>query len=189
MILLIFLKKKNNKYYIMYRIIQASYARTGSTLLLNLIHGFLLPQEPYHCPTNDLIDDFLITKTHDLDINKWINKYKKYKLYFVMSERIDNKVRKKINNKYKKKDNILVINYDEINVTKKLSLDNVIENIFNKFKLFFPKDLIPKKEDSLIKKDMKQRIIEMNKCVKRLKNKPFSYCDQFYGIHGSHRNR
>ena len=44
-----------------FKIIQSSPARTGSTLLLNLIHGYLLPDEEIHCPTERLIGKFLIT--------------------------------------------------------------------------------------------------------------------------------
>ena len=43
-------------------------------------------------------------------------------------------------------------------------------------------------EDSMIKKNMEQRIINMNKLYEEIKDKPFSYEDKFYGIHGSHRN-
>ena len=173
----------------MYRIIQASLPHTGSTLLLNLLLGFIAPHESYQWDTKNLIDSYLVTKTHNININKWTNKYKHYKLYFVMSERNDNKIHAVIPNKYKKKNNVLIINYNQINVTNKLLLDDVIENIFNLFINFFPYDLIPKKEHIIIKKDMKNRIISMNQCYEKIKNKPFTYCDSFFGIHGSHRNR
>ncbi len=118
-----------------------------------------------------------------------MNTYNQYKLFFVMSERDDNDISHPINEKYKKYHNVLVINYNEMNETNELSLDNIIENIFNKFITFFPKNLIPKKTDILIKKDMMDRIINMNKLYEKIKDKPFSYCDKFYGIRGSHRKK
>ena len=171
------------------RVIQASPPHTGSTLLVNLVHGFLLPDEQVNWETETLINDCIITKTHDINIDKWNNNYKQFKLYFVMSERYDNKIQARINNEYKKKQNVLVINFNEINVTNELSLEDVIDNIFNKFINFFPKNLIPNKNDECIKLCMKNRINNMNKLCEEIKSKPFSYYDGFYHIHGSHRNR
>lgn len=47
-----------------FKIIQASPPHTGSTLLLNLIHGFLRPDESVNIKVS-LIDKYLITKTHN----------------------------------------------------------------------------------------------------------------------------
>jgi len=172
------------------KVIQTSPPRTGSTLLLNLIHGFLSPNEKIHWDEHvSEIDDYFISKTHVTDIDIILNKYKQYKLYFVVSERNDSKVKGLIVDKYRKYYNVLIINYNEINVTNELSFDNVIDNIFDKFIQFFPLEIVPKKKDILIKADMKKRIVNMNKIVEEIKNKPFSYWDRFYGIHGSHRNR
>jgi hypothetical protein len=169
----------------MYKIIQSSPPHTGSTVLVNLLYGFLLPNEPVK------FNDFsgLITKTHDTKISHLEKNYSKYKLFFVTSERYDYKVKKKINHIYKNKKNVLIINYNEINETDNNSLDNIIEKIFHKFKNFLPKELIPNKEDKHIKNNMKKRIVDMNNLYKKIKNKPFSYYDNFYHIHGSHRNR
>ena len=68
-----------------YRIIQASHARTGSTVLVNLLHGFMTPKQPVHYNSEQLIDKFLITKTHNTNINFCENNYNKYKLFFIMS--------------------------------------------------------------------------------------------------------
>jgi hypothetical protein len=169
----------------MIKIIQTSAPRTGSTLLLNLIHGFLAPKEEIHWSVKTKIHEFLITKTHDTDIDKLINTYKEYELYFIVSER-NNIISELI--KYKKYSNVLVINYNEINETKNLLLENIIDNIFLKFKKFLPKEIVPDKSDIEIKKDMLTRIRNMNKLTEEIKNKPFSYWDKFYGIHGHHRN-
>lgn len=85
------------------KIIQSSYPGTGSTLLSNLIHGFLSPHEEIHYDTESLIDEYLITKTHNTNIEELEQKYPQYKLFFIMSERNDNKIRRPINEEYKKK--------------------------------------------------------------------------------------
>ena len=172
----------------MIKVVQSSPPRTGSTLLLNLIHGFLSPCEQIHWNTEKKIDEFMITKTHETNLEKFTKKYE-YEFYFIMTERYDDNVHALIDKKYKTLENVLIINYDEINVTENLSLDDVINNIYLKFVKFFPLKIIPQKDSLYIKKDMKKRILGMNDCVEKLKSRDFSYWDKFYGIHGSHRNR
>ena len=50
------------------KIIQLSPHHTGLTLLLNLIHVFLSPNESIHWDTKKLIDEYSITKTHNINI-------------------------------------------------------------------------------------------------------------------------
>lgn len=173
----------------MIKIIQSSRPQTGSTLLLNLIHGFISPQEEIHWCTETLIEKFLITKTHNINITQLENKYPQYKLFFIMSERNDSKIVSKINNEYKKKSNVLVINYDKLLETNNNSIKNIVDYIFNEFNNFIPKELKPNKDDNLIKDDMEKRVKIVNETVKLMKDKPFSEWDNFTGIHGSHRNR
>lgn len=107
----------------MYRIIQSSPPRTGSTVLINLLHGFLKPNEPIHWDTHKCIHKFIITKTHETDIDKLSNMFgRQYNLYFVMSERNDEHVKALLN----ARPNVLVIGYDELNETPELSLDHII---------------------------------------------------------------
>tara|TARA_B110000879_G_C11175577_1_gene515812 strand:+ start:2274 stop:2813 length:540 start_codon:yes stop_codon:yes gene_type:complete len=172
-----------------FKIIQSSPKHTGSTLLLNLIHGFLSPDEAIHWDTERLIDKYLITKTHNLHIEEWENKYQQYKLFFIMSERNDSKVKKLINEKYKQKSNVLIINYDKLLETDKRSINDIIDYVFDIFINFIPKELHPQKDNHLIKEDMKKRINKLNETVERMKDKSFELWDRFTGIHGSHRNR
>ena len=172
-----------------HKIIQTSPSHTGSTVLLNLIHGFLAPNEQIHWKTEHKIHQHLITKTHNTNLDELTAKFKQFKLWFVMSERSDEKTCKLIDDKYRTNKQVLIINYTEINETPNLSLDNIVENIFSKFMAFFPKNLIPNKDNNKIKSDMKNRIVEMNKVTEEIKTKSFKYCDAFYGVHGSHRNR
>tara|TARA_B100000073_G_C23589914_1_gene515882 strand:- start:162 stop:683 length:522 start_codon:yes stop_codon:yes gene_type:complete len=173
----------------MIKIIQSSPPQTGSTLLLNLIHGFICPEEETHWSTETLIEKFLITKTHIIDITYFENKYPQYKLFFIMSERNDSKIVSKINNEYKKKSNVLVINYDKLLETNNNSIKNIVDYIFNEFNNFIPKELKPNKEDDLIKDDMEKRVHKVNETVELMKDKPFSEWDKFTSIHGHHRNR
>ena len=173
----------------MIKIIQSSPEHTGSTLLLNLIHGFISPQEEIHWDTHSLIEKFLITKTHETNITKLENKYPQYKLFFIMSERNDSKIKAEINNEYKKKSNVLVINYNNLLETNNNSIKNIIDYIFNEFNNFIPKELKPNKDDDLIKDDMTKRFKKVNETVELMKDKPFSQWDKFTGIHGHHRNR
>lgn len=173
----------------MIKIIQSSPPHTGSTLLLNLIHGFISPQEEIHWDTFSLIDKFLITKTHHTNITEFENKYPHYKLFFIMSERNDSKIKAQINNKYKKKSNVLVINYNKLLETNNNNIKNIIDYTFNEFNKFIPKELKPNKDDDLIKNDMTIRLKKVNETVELMKNKPFNEWDKFTGIHGHHRNR
>jgi|GEM_PF-4102015 hypothetical protein len=176
----------------MIKIIQSSPPHTGSTLLLNLIHGFISPQERIHYANYNIFDElihkFSIIKTHDLNIIDLENKYPQYKLFFVMSERNDRKVQKEINNEYKKKSNVLVINYDKLLATDN-SIKDVIDYIFNEFNNFIPNELKPNKDDNLIKDDMGNRMKIVNETVEKMKDEPFEECDKFTGIHGHHRGR
>lgn len=172
-----------------FKIIQSSPTHTGSTLLLNLIHGYLLPDEKVRLNPQEFIHNFLITKTHNTNIVFWERKYPEYKLLFIMSERNDIKVKKMINLKYREKSNVLIINYDNLLVNDNNSQSNVINYIFNKFNEFIPKELKLNIEDDLIKDNMEKRFNIVNEIVEQMKDEKFDVLDNFTGIHGSHRNR
>ena len=172
-----------------FKIIQSSPIHTGSTLLLNLIHGYLSPDEEIHYNTERLIDKFLITKTHNTNVKYWIDKYPQYKLFFIMSERNDSKVKRMINSEYRQYPNVLIINYDKFVVSDNNSQENVINYIFNKLNDFLPKELKPNKDDNLIKIDIEKRFNIVNETVRQMKHKNFNEYDKFTHIHGSHRNR
>lgn len=173
----------------MFKILQASPTHTGSTVLLNLIHGFLKPDEEIHYDTETLIDKYLITKTHDTDVEKWEQKYPNYKLLFITSERYDDKIKKRIHEKYRAKPNVLVINYEVLLETATNPVGNIIDNVFNLLVHFIPPALNPRKDDHEIKQDMKKRMTILNQTVQQMQAKPFSEWDKFTGIHGNHRNR
>lgn len=174
------------------KIIQTSPQHTGSTVLVNLIHGFLLPREGVkylsHLATaterNEYINKYFIIKTHDIRIDNFIKDFKNCNMYFIVSLR-DNYDR--IDSKYQKYDNVLIIDYSEINETEENSLKNIVNVVFNKLKTFLPNDILPKKNDTEIKNSMFDRIASMNKTYEEIRHKSFEYHDKFYHIHGNHR--
>ena len=166
------------------KIIQCSSPHTGSTLLLNLIKGYIKPHDTYHGQIE--IDNHMIIKTHKINIDEWIEKYPDYDLYFVCSNRNGET---KIDEKYTNYKNVLIIDYDDINETTNNTLDQVCLFIFNKLKIFLPETVLPNEDEKTSLKNIKTRIENMNNFYEKIKNEPLSYFDKLYGIHGHHRNR
>ena len=169
-------------------IIQTSPTRTGSTFLVNLLYGFLIPNERirFYSDINaslQLFNNFVnIYKCHILEIDAIINKFSHiYELYFICSER-DNNV---INNKYRNLPNIIIFDYSEINETEFVKLKDIIDNAYDKLKKMLPNKI----SNKLNKNTALNRIIKMNKLYEEIKDKPFTYIDPFFELHGSHRNR
>lgn len=168
---------ENNKFL---KIIQCSPVCTGSTLLVNILYG-LISHNQEICVRDiniEINNKYKIIKTHELNIDKWIEKYNNYfNLLFICSER-DNNI---IDIKYKSYNNVIIFNYTELLETTENSLENIIDNIINKIK--------NKIDIYLDKNNALNRIIGMNKTYELIKDKPFDYIDDFYQIHGSHKGR
>jgi hypothetical protein len=161
-------------------IIQASPSFTGSTILVNILYG-LIPSLhhrfiSYETPKNNQIIE--IIKTNNINIDQHINKYKKfYKyIYFVCSEKDENK----FNLKYKNYNNILIFNFNELNETEEQPLENIINNVHDK--------LLNMIKINLNKQLCINRINNMKLFYENIKEKPFSYIEPFYHIHGSFSN-
>ena len=169
-------------------IIQTSPMHTASTLLVNALYG-LIPSlkhkrivgfwEPEWW--NEFDSDIIVLKSHNLDID-WFKKHfgLHYKLIFICSERKEKKLF--INKKYKDLENVICFDYFELNETKKNTLQKIVQTIQEKIKQKFP-NLELNSKTSLL------RILAMNEEYEQIKEKPFSFVDEFYHIHGSHRNR
>ena len=67
------------------RIIQTGDKRTGSTLLVNMVYGFLSRKRD-RVSIGSPRDNFIV-KMHTLDLNKWEKKYSDYNIFWVVSER------------------------------------------------------------------------------------------------------
>lgn len=167
-----------------YKIIQASKTRTASTVLINLIHGYMAPNEGIHYPSEQCIHNHLISKTHNINVADLEKKFSNYKLLFIMSDR-DNH----LGSYYQNKENILIIKYSELNQKDNYTLDDIINCTYEKLHNFLPNELKSRLDSNETKANMKNRISNMNILYETIKNKPFSYFDEFYHLHGNHRNR
>ena len=169
-------------------IIQTSPPHTASTLLVNAIYG-LIPELfdkkiIYGIGDYDFESYFkniIVIKSHNTNIDELINKYnKKYKIVFICSER--QKLNYLIDNKYKTYNNVAIFDFDEINETNDYSLNQIVDNIYTKIRKVLP-------NIELNKTKCIERINLMNIRYEEIKSNPFSYVDNFFEIHGSHRNR
>lgn len=172
--------------------IQVSSGRTGSTVLNNIIFGFISPESKLHSYiiTNVLPDKITSSLyiTHNTNIDYWINKYKNYNLIFICTERNEKGFKypiKPIDEKYKNYNNTIYFDFKELNETSDYSVEDIVNVVYNKLNYF----LLNKEIDiKLNKNEGLKRLKEMNKFYLTIKNKPFSYYDKFYSIHGSHRS-
>ncbi len=178
------------------KIIQASYPGTGSTVLVNILHGLISPDKAVTIcgsSTKSLAVDCQIIKTHiykhtnknardgELGIDKWIKDFKDvHNLYFICSERDG---RGTLNKKYHSYENVLRIPYKMLLETETHKVPDIVSSVSNKMKNFFPWNPNLDMESAI------KRINRMNKLYEKIKDKPFSYYDKFYHIHGSHRDR
>ena len=173
------------------RILQTSPHHTGSTFLYNLIAGFL-DNKPYpkSCKYNydtlpqAIWENNIVIKTHHTNIKNWNNQIKNYSLYFVCTERDDQKIKSRlIPEEYKQLPNVLCIPYPDLLVTKSRELHDITRNIYEKMVNFLPSLMVLNYQQG------HDRIVGMNSLYEKIKDKPFSYYDEFYGLHGNHRNR
>lgn len=167
-------------------ILQTSPMHTASTLLVNALYG-LIPElfnkkiiGVWDDHVETYFENILVIKNHNVNIDELMEKYKQYHVVFVCSERKEKNYL--IDEKYKTYENVVVFDFDELNETSTTTLDQIVDCIYNRVKKVLP-DI---KLDPV--KCMK-RIKLMNCRYEEIKNKPFDYIDDFFEIHGSHRNR
>jgi len=168
-------------------IIQTSPCHTASTLLVNAIYG-LIPElfdkrfiGIWYDNFEQYFENIIVVKNHDIDIDKLIQQYDKlYNLVFICSEREEKNY--VIDEKYKLYNNVVVFDFNELNETSSNPLIQIVENIYNKVKILLP-------DIELDTTKCLERINRMNIRYDEIKHEPFDYIDNFFGIHGSHRNR
>jgi hypothetical protein len=168
-------------------IIQASPQRTGSTLLVNALHGLI----PHLCNTRIKLDwtreplfysndrPFVI-KSHEVDLDKLTQKYNNFELIFVCSERKTMGI--EFEDKYKYYKNAVIFDFDELNERADYTLPDIVQCIYDKMIPMLP-DIVLNKETCL------NRLQRMNQRYGEICDMPFSYVDRFYHLHGSHRKR
>jgi hypothetical protein len=77
---------------------------------------------------------------------------------------------------------VVVFDFDELNETSDNTLVKIVDNMYDKLKPL----LI---DVALNKTTCMERIKLMNVRYEEIKNKEFTFIDDFFEIHGSHRNR
>lgn len=163
-------------------IIQVSPPHTGSTVLVNLVVEFFEKGNSVFF-TEDffLPKDRIVVKSHNINLDLWLEKFPEEPLYFIMSVR-DGDDYMQIDSKYRNWPNVLIFNYNEIVVSDSLTVKSISENVHKKIINFI--DFLGSSP-----KDLENRFIQMNERYEEIKNKPFSYIDSYYGLHGSHKGR
>jgi len=171
------------------RIIQTSAARSGSTVLSNILMAFFQPYEPIcfmgkSSYNEDLLRDNIVIKTHDKKIDEWVEKFgNKYDLYFIISDRGDYEW-----DKYYQYNNVLFISFEDLLENENNLLSNIVSNVYSKLKELIPKKFMIYNRESVSIQNGINRINNMNIRYEKIKEKPFEFVDKYYQIHGHHRN-
>lgn len=168
-----------------YRLIQTSPHGTGSTLLANIVTGLFHDKEAIHWISlkksyGVKLKNF-VTKVHKLDIDKWIEEQPSdLKLFFIVSER-----EKRIDDKYRSYDNVVIFPYTKLLETDKNSIEEIVNHVHQKLCELLPDELSSQMQiDRAIK-----RVKDMNEYYDTIKHKPMSFLNEYYHLHGSHRGR
>jgi len=165
-----------------WKIIQTSPPRTASTVLSNLLHGFICPEEPLDYGLGASATNKDIVVTHDDNIDRWESKLgDEYVLYFVVSERPQRG--SVIESRYYNYDRVLRFNFNELNAVDGYCVRDVVDVVHGKLEQFLPKEIMLNKLTAL------GRLENMNKFYEEIKDRPFTYHDLFYHLHGTHRTR
>jgi hypothetical protein len=163
-------------------IVQTSPKHTASTLLINAVHGLIPELADKRIVTGKRFtpfDTILAIKIHNTNIDHLRRLFRNFRVIFVCSERKE--LNLFIDPKYKRYPNVVVFDYTELNATEATPLPAVVDTIYSKLS-----PLLPIRLD---KASCLQRLVAMNKRYEEIKQKPFSYIDPFFELHGSHRNR
>ena len=184
-------------------IYQLSQPRTGSTLLLNILYGLLYPlDEPcsnykiiksHNFGVENIIDACVNKKGETLryhlkhdDVREMV---KNEKNYIICSQRTEDKDQPVLHPStgpgygWVTNPNVIIIDYENLLETESNSVADIVNHVANKLKNTLPKDIEINVENGI------KRIENMNEFYKTIKHLPFSYVENFYFLHGHHRNR
>ncbi len=170
-------------------IIQCSYPRSASTLLVNALYGMIPGLEDKNVMWNDFEhyynydynNDVIVIKNHNVNIDDIIQMFKsKARLYFVCSERRE--ANERFEQKYHSYKNVVIFDYNDLNETSTNPLERIMHTIHTRVSRIIP-------HIAFNKLGGLKRVTEMNERYEEIAYLPFSYVDPLDQIHGSHRSR
>ena len=171
------------------RIIQTAAARSGSTVLSNILMSYFQPYEALsfmgrHTYSEEFMEKNIVIKSHDKNLDDWINRFgSKYNLYFIISDRGDYDW-----SDYYHYENALFIKYEELLATHENTLEKISKNVHTKVKEVLPDEFMIQNRENISIQNGINRITNMNERYVKIKDKPFEFVDKYYQIHGHHKN-
>ena len=188
-------------------IIQTSPLHTASTVLVNGLYGMIpelsemnvvyyadcwdenqYDEETFEdylvLESSNAFEDIVVVKSHHTRLSYYMGKYGDYyNVFFVSSERKEKGSPEYLfPDKYRNLDNLILFDYEEINERETYTVEDIVSCMYEKLNQTIPN----------IEFDIAggvARIEGMNARYEEIKEMPFEYVDEFYRIHGSHRNR
>jgi len=176
-------------------IFQTSPNHTASTVLVNLLYGLINPlrDKKIRADWDDETEwqallnttNILVLKSHHTNIDELIAKYQHLncRLFFIASERYAKGIFFE-DQKYKRYRNCLFFDFHELNETASWTLENIVDKVLQKLRNHpLLQSLVLSKEDAMA------RLTKMNQRYNLLQHFPYEFIDEFYELHGSHRDR
>lgn len=177
-----------------------SLSRTGSTLVVNIVSELINPGNPIYMPHDPKITlNNYIKQNPDIDVFKLhdINQIDRHRhINFIVPIRPGLKPTKNDNHngvikeKYHNFNNVLILYYNDLlyksiyNPDSVLSEEDVVQSISLKMEEKFNIEISNENKILAV-----QRVKNLDKKYKEIKNLPFGTWDKYYHIHGSHRGR
>jgi hypothetical protein len=164
-------------------IVQASFPRSASTLLVNILYGLIVGLEDQAVIWNDFRNYYgpaitasvTVFKTHETnlaDLDFLLSK--KYNTFFVCSER-----GRTFDDRSRSLSNVAVLDYNDLN---NVPVPEVCERVHA-----VVSDMVPAMPLSI--PNCIGRVEAMNRRSEEIADLPFSFVDPFYQLHGHHRLR
>ena len=169
------------------RLIQASWGRTGSTVLSNILQGLFYATEPLtfgrfreERDVKKLLLNSFVIKTHNKRVTELINEYcgNTYE-YWIISSNRGWKIYQCDHS------NFISFEYEQLLETETNPIEMIVDNVVQKLKETLPRSIA----DQMDVNGSINRIKNMNTFYETVKDRTFKYSDRFYGIHGHHRSR
>ena len=183
-----------------YRIGVVSPGHCATILTLNVLLGLIDKDRGAEHSSSHFPTESLVSFTHDLNIDDHTEKIKAlgFTPLFIVplrygDEPTEERWVKKGCEKYRAYSNVTVLDYNKLNKTEENSIENIVDYVHKSLT-----DMIfcVSNEDAGAlwyqqsnKTNAVERIKKMNERYDEIKDKPFSFVDKYYHLHGGHRNR